>query len=134
MLLPFTPTTRKHRGRRRRAAGDADAPLPPGAPTLVTAVCDESPSLTLVFDRPVDVSAIDVASFRVDIGVLGFTYVGFDAPIIVNPTTVQILLSGIEEYAGPGVILTAAAVNGIVAADGGEAWAGVTDLSLPFPS
>jgi len=132
MLLPFTLPNRKHRGR-RRSAGD-DGPPPPGAPTLVTAVCDESPSLTLVFDRPVDVSAIDVASFRVDIGVLGFTYVGFDAPIIVNPTTVQILLSGIEEYAGPGVILTAAAGNGIVASDGGIAWAGVAGLALPFPA
>ena len=131
MLLPFTPQGRTHRGR-RRSAGD-DGPPPPGAPTLVTAVCDESPCLTLAFDRAVDVSGIDVASFRVDIGVLGFTYVGFDAPIIVNPTTVQILLSGIDDYTGPGVILTAAAGNGIVAADGGAAWAGVTDLSLPFP-
>jgi hypothetical protein len=69
----------------------------------------------------------------VDDAVLGFTYVGYDAAIVVGPTTVQILLSGIEEYAGPGVILTAAAGNGIVAADGGLAWAGVTDLSLPFP-
>ena len=52
---------------------------------------------------------------------------------IQNSEFVRVLLSGTEEYAGPGVVLTAAAGNGIVAADGGVAWAGVADLSLPFP-
>jgi hypothetical protein len=117
----------KRRVRRQRPAAA------PAAPTLVSAVCDESPSLTLAFDRAVDVAGIDVALFRVDIGVMGFSSVGYDAAIVVNPTTVQILLSGIGEYAGPGVILTAAAGNGIVAADGGLAWAGVSGLGLPFP-
>jgi hypothetical protein len=101
---------------------------------LVSAARDESPSLTLTFDRPVDVSALDVSRLRVDDGLLGFTYVGYDTPIVVNPTTVQILLSGVEEYAGPGVILTAPANTGIVAAQGGAAWPGVTGLSLPFPA
>jgi hypothetical protein len=107
----------------------------PSAPqlALAAAACDESPSLTLTFDRPVDVSALDVALIRVDIASLGFTYVGHDAPIVVNPTTVQILLTGVEEYAGPGVILTAPANTGIVAAQGGAAWPGVTGLALPFP-
>jgi hypothetical protein len=101
---------------------------------LVSAVCDESPSLTLVFDRPVDVSAIDVALFRVDDAVLTSSYVGYAAPIVVSPTTVQILLNGIGDYDGPGVILTAAPGNGIVAAGGGPAWAGAVDLELPFPA
>ena len=125
----------------------------PAAPrlTLVSAACDESPSLTLVFDRPVDVSAINVSLFRVDDGALGFTYVGYDAPIVVDdgalgftyvgydapivvsPTTVQILLTGVGEYAGAGVTLTAPANTGLVAADGGAAWPGVTGLALPFP-
>ena len=127
-MLIFQPRKPSHR---RPRASDA---VSVGPFTLVSAVCDESPSLTLVFDRPIDVSAIDVSLFRVDDAVLGFTYVGHDAAIVVSPTTVQILLSGIEEYAGPGVILTAAAGNGIVAADGGAAWAGVAGLALPFPS
>jgi hypothetical protein len=131
MLLPQTPTFRKHRGGFR---------LPPGgrgpavALTLVAATWEESPSVTLVFDRPIDVSAMDVALVRVDIAPLGFTYLGYQAPILVNPTTVQILLSGIEEYAGPGVILSAPADTGIVASDDGGTWAGVADLPLPFPA
>jgi hypothetical protein len=124
-----TPPPLRHGRRTPPPQGAAPAPRPP---TLVSAVCDESPSLTLAFDRAIDVSGIDVATFRVSIGVMGFTYAGYDTAIVVNPTTVQILLSGIEEYAGPGVILTAAAGNGIVAADGGLAWAGVVGLSLPF--
>jgi hypothetical protein len=107
----------------------------PAAPqlALVTATCDDAPALTLTFDRPVDVSALDVALIRVDIGVMGFTYVGHDAPIVTSPTTLQILLTGVEEYAGAGVILTAPANTGIVAAGGGAAWPGVSGLSLPFP-
>ena len=38
-----------------------------------------------------------------------------------------------EEYAGPGIVLSAAAGNGIVAADGGPAWPGAADVELPFP-
>ena len=107
----------------------------PAAPrlALVSAACDESPSLTLVFDRPVDVSAINVSLFRVDDGPLGFTYVGYETPVVVSPTTVRILLTGVGEYAGAGVTLTAPANTGLVAADGGAAWPGVTGLALPFP-
>jgi hypothetical protein len=104
----------------------------PVALTLVAATWEESPSVTLVFDRPVDVSGIDVTLVRVDIASLGFTYVGFQTPVVVTPTTVQILLTGVAEYAGPGVILNAAAGNGVVAADDGGTWAGVADLALPF--
>jgi hypothetical protein len=128
--LNFQP--RKPNRYRPRPADPSPTPPPAPAPTLVAATCDESPSLTLTFDRPINVSAIDVARFRVDDGPLGFTYVGYDAPIVVNPTTVQILLTGTEEYTGPGVILTAAAGNGIAAAEGGAAWAGVANLALPF--
>jgi hypothetical protein len=41
-------------------------------------------------------------------------------------------MTGVEEYAGPGIVLSAAAGNGIRSADGGLAWAGIEDLSLPF--
>jgi hypothetical protein len=131
MLLPQTPTFRKHRGGFRLPP--AGAPGPAVALTLVAATWEESPSVTLVFDRPVDVSGLDVALVRVDIGPLGSSYVGYQAPIVVSPTTVQILLSGVGDYPGPGVVLNAPADTGIVAADDGGTWAGVADLSLPFP-
>jgi hypothetical protein len=76
---------------------------------------------------------MDVAAIRVDNGLLMFSYVGWQTPVPLDPTTVQVLLEGTTDYDGPGVILTAAAANGIVAADGGAAWAGVTDLPLPLP-
>jgi hypothetical protein len=99
----------------------------------VSAVCDDAPALTLAIDRPVDVSAMDVSLIRVDNGVLGFSYVGYETPVRVGPTIVQILLTGVDDYTGPGMILTAGAGNGIVPADGhGAAWAGVSGLLLPY--
>src|SRR4051794_7665230 len=129
MLLPFVPQPRpRGAGQKRRSSDDA----PAVALTLVAATWEESPSVTLVFDRPVDVSGMDVTLVRVDIAPLGFTYVGYEAPIVVNPTTVQILLSGIADYTGPGVILNAPADTGIVASDDGGTWGGCAGLELPF--
>ena len=110
----------------------APAPAPPAAPTLVAASCDEAPTLTLVFDRPVDVSGIDVEAIRVDYASLGFSYVGFGEPTVLDPVTVRLAMTGVEEYTGPGIVLSAAAGNGIVAADGGLPWAGVAGVELPF--
>lgn len=130
-MLTFPPALR-YRPRPKSPSAADERPAPAAPPTLVAASCDESPTLTLVFDRPVDVSAVDVELIRVDNGLLGFTYVGYGAPTLPDPVTVRLALTGVEEYAGPGVVLSAAADNGIVAADGGGAWAGVTGLELPF--
>jgi hypothetical protein len=46
---------------------------------------------------------------------------------------VRIGLAEIGASMGPGVTLTANAGAGIIAADGGAPWAGVTDVELPFP-
>jgi hypothetical protein len=117
---------------RRPRATAPPLTLPPAPPTLVAASCDESPTLTLVFDRPVDVSAIDVGLIRVDYALLGFTYVGFGEPTLLDPVTVRLFMTGVDDYTGPGIVLSAAAGNGIVAADGGGPWAGVADVELPF--
>ena len=132
MLLFPHPRFRKPRGHAGRVA-PAAPPAPGGAPVLVAASCDESPTLTLVFDRPVDVSGMDVAAIRVDNGLLMFSYAGWQAPVLLDPTTVQVLLEGTTDYDGPGVILDAPGGAGIVAAEDGAAWAGVDDLALPFP-
>jgi hypothetical protein len=131
MLLRPIPLIYRHRaGTQRRAAA---APAPVATPVLIAASCDESPTLTLVFDRPVDVSAMDVAAIRVDNGLLMFSYVGHGTPTLASPTTVDVALSGTTDYDGPGVILDAPGGAGIVAAGDGAAWAGVDDLALPFP-
>jgi hypothetical protein len=127
-MLILPPAARHRPGR---------APPPVGAPaavalTLVAAVCTEGPTLILTFDRPIDVSGLAAGLLRVDNGVLTFSYVGYATPTMVDPRTVEVLLNGIGDYYDPGVLLTAAAGNGIVAADDGGTWAGATDLSLPF--
>ena len=51
---------------------------------------------------------------------------------LVNPTTVQVPLDRIGDSSESGVHLFVSAGNGIVAASDGAAWAGVSDLELPF--
>jgi hypothetical protein len=51
----------------------------------------------------------------------------------LSPTTLRVFLAGIAEWIGEGVTISVSAANGIVAADDGGAWAGATDLALPFP-
>jgi hypothetical protein len=67
---------------------------------------------------------------------MSFRYQGFGTPTVIAPATVSVPLSGVEDFSGPGVTLSVAAGNGIVAADGGTggaAWAGCDGVGLPFP-
>ena len=116
---------------RYRGRAAALPPAPPAPLTLVGASCTEAPTLILSFDRPIDVSGLVPGLLRVDNGLLMYSYVGYDTPVQLDPNTVEVPLSGIGDYDGPGVILTAAAGNGIVAADGGAAWAGCAGVELP---
>ena len=47
----------------------------------------------------------------------GFQYVGVEPVTLIDPTTVEINLSGVTEYAEPNTILDAGAANGIVASN-----------------
>ena len=125
LIIPPLPARRPRK---------TEPPLTPpaAAPVLVAASCTEAPTLILSFDRPVDVSGLVPGLLRVDNGLLTSSYVGYLTPTIIDPQTIEVPLSGIGDYYEPGVILTAAAGNGIVAADGGLAWAGVVDVELPF--
>ena len=125
LIIPPLPA------RRPRKSGPPTPPI--AAPVLVAASCTEGPTLILSFDRPVDVAGLVPGLLRVDNGLLMYRYVGYQTPAVLDPQTIEVPLTGVEDYAGPGVTLTAAAGNGIVAADGGLAWAGVGDLELPFP-
>jgi len=51
----------------------------------------------------------------------------------VNPSTIDVGMFEIQAQAYPDTRLNAAEPTGIVAVEGGEAWAGVTGLLLPFP-
>jgi hypothetical protein len=52
---------------------------------------------------------------------------------LVDPSTVEVGMFEVQAQAFPDTRLSATAPTGIVEADGGEAWPGVSGLLLPFP-
>ena len=130
MLKPAVSPFRKRRRRVRRKPAAIVAPL-----TLVSAAYDAGgPAVTLTFDRAVDVSAFSGGDVLVDDATFnGMRYTGEVAEVEGPPTVVRVLLTDVGDDLGAGVTLTATAGNGIVAAGDGAAWAGVTDLGLPWP-
>ena len=122
MLIPVVPQL--HRRRRSKAAP---------ALTLVRATYVSGTSLTLAFDRPIDVSALVGGVILVDDGPAGTQYEATLGAVLVDPQTVRLALIDLTGFAGPDVRLNAAAGNGIAPAGGGAAWAGVSNLLLPYP-
>lgn len=126
MLLPF-PSKLHRRPQRLK-------PKPPL--TLVSATWGVGSWVRLTFDRVVSIGAIDVGVFIVDDNVSSDErFQGAGAATLVDAKTVQVGLVPIgSAHGGSLTLLTAGADSGVVAADDGGAWAGVEDLSLPFPS
>src|SRR3954447_26555379 len=87
----------------------------------------------LTFDRPVGVAAMDATKVVVDDSDDGLRWRGSGTPTLLSPVVVRVPLTNLGLYSVPVTLLTAAAPTGIVPADGGGMWAGVTDLVLPFP-
>ena len=125
--LPAKPRVR----RTRKAAATAATPAAPLV--LVSAAYGDAGSVELTFGRAIEIGGIDVAAFFVDDGPIGFRYQGAGEPELLSPDTVRVTLTGIQEIEGPDVTMTVGAGNGVVAADDGGAWAGLTDVELPFP-
>ena len=128
MLVPLVQPYRKHPRPRTKAA--------PAALTLVAAVYDgPAATVTLTFDRAIDVATIHVAAVEVsDWSYWGAVMRGDPAgtTALVGPDAVRVPLVQIGDATHGGVTLTATAGNGIVAADDGGTWAGVSELPLPF--
>ena len=53
--------------------------------------------------------------------------------VLLGRVTVRRPLVALYVAGGPGVLLYASAFTGIIAADGGGAWAGAAGIALPFP-
>jgi hypothetical protein len=130
LTLPFQP--RKPYRHRAREHATSEAPV---ALTLVAATYDiETESVILAFDRGVNVSVFDPAAITVQDGVYAAgLFVGSGPATVVNPTTIQVFLEQIGSPTVSDVELSATAGTGIVAADDGGTWGGVTGLVLPFP-
>jgi hypothetical protein len=88
----------------------------------------------LTFDRAVDIAGIDGAAITVnDPLTLSSLFDGSGGATLVLPTVVQLTLVPAGLPSGVVVTLSATDANGIAPAGGGAAWAGVTNLELPFP-
>lgn len=130
LVLPPVPF-RRRRGRVKTA------PVPPpGAPLmLVSADYNESDAtLTLQFDRAVNIAALNGAAITVRDGSIdNAIYNGISAVSMIDPRTIYLTLVSVGPYNIPGVTLTVTAQSGIAAANDGGTWAGATNLAVPFP-
>ena len=117
------------------ASGGPVPPPPPAALVLVSAAYDaENQSATLEFDRAIVIGGFDGSQLILDDPeTAGFRFDGLDGSHLSGPATVVIQLHPAEVAWGEAVVLNVTALSGIVAEDDGGTWAGVTDLSLPFP-
>jgi hypothetical protein len=124
-------------GRRKRRALASSEPTP-AALTLVAADFDAAavpaPTLTLSFDRAIDIVDVDASQMTVDDGPSSGSVWqgGAGTPTLIDPQTLQVPMSEFSASGSPVTTLTATAASGIRAADDGGAWPGVTDLELPF--
>ena len=127
--LAFNPAPpRVHRKRKQRATSS-----PVSALVLIAAAYEPGAYVELTFDRAIDIAGFVPSTVLVSDGdVMGFFYQGSDESFLMGPTTLRVMLVGIEEGAPSGVTMTAGASNGIVASDDAAAWAGASDVTLPF--
>ena len=118
-------------GVRRKRKSDA---IPSPVALVAAGFDDIALRLTLTFDRAVDASGLVGNAVVVDDPVgTGMRYEAIGAVTVLTPASFEVGMTDVQGATGTGVRLTAGPANGIVAADGGAVWAGVTGLELPFP-
>jgi hypothetical protein len=105
---------------------------------LVTAEFDAgavpAPTVTLAFDRAIDIAGLVGGAITVDDGPgSGTRWEATLTATMLDPQTVRIDMLDVEPSASAAVLLDATAGNGIVAVDDGGTWGGVSELELPFP-
>jgi len=105
---------------------------PPVALVLVEAVYTSGLSVMLTFDRAINVAAFNGFQITLRDGLQETLYqAGTASTPSANVAVLTLEQSG--TYFGAETTLTATASTGIVAANDGGTWAGVTNLQLPFP-
>jgi hypothetical protein len=110
---------------------------PPAVLTLVEASysTDDGALVRLKFDRAIDIAGIDEGQIGVRDGLFLHQQLVGNAGgvVVIDPQTIDVYLTATGAYAGADQLLTATGATGIVAVDDGAAWAGVSDLALPWP-
>jgi len=120
--IPFRPKRKSQLGK------------PPAALTLIAAEYQAKAWVRLTFDRAIDIASLDPAQVQVDDDQdSGWRLGGQGGATLVDPMTVQVPLDRIGDSTESGVHLFVSASSGIVASGDGGAWAGVSDVALPFP-
>jgi len=135
MSIPPTIIPAKTRVRRKRREAPPVSPPAPVALTLVSAAFNpDSPGIVLTFDRAINIDAIAPDQFQVNDDVFtGSLFVGDPDGAGVGGATLSLLMDVAGVASGGQVLLSVSAANGIVAVNDGGTWAGITNLSLPFP-
>ena len=118
-------------------AGVVDLALPyptPVGPVLIAATWETDSFVLLTFNRDVELSeSADPSQLRVDDqSGTGWAFVGTESTL-AGPQQVHVEITHSGSAVGTGVKLTVGEGFGVLAAEGGAAWAGVSDLALPFP-
>ena len=127
----FIPAKRRVH-RKRRGATQSAPPLT--GPVLVAAEWDSGQMLlTLTFDRPVNATGLQQDSVVVFDGNAVTEYRNNGDVNQPTPEVAEVSVVEFGEFLGTGERMTASAATDIVAVVGGEEWAGVTNLPLPFP-
>src|SRR5207244_3662927 len=116
-------------------------PAPPAGPPLLIAAlfewtsADGGPWVRLTFDRAVMVveGEFDPSAIVVDDNVhTDNLFRGTGAAVALSAVALQVSLVVVGGASGVGGSLLTAAGAGIVAVDGGEVWAGVSEVAIPF--
>jgi hypothetical protein len=116
--------------RKRRGA---QAPVATGPVLLAASYAPGDLILSLTFDRAVDVSAIVPGQLIVVDGEQDIEWGGTAEAWQDSPESLSMIMIENGEYTGEGTKLTVTSSSGIVAAEGGAAFAGVSDVELPYP-
>jgi hypothetical protein len=100
---------------RKRKATATSAPTPPVDLVLVSATYDPGLSVTLTFDRPIDVSGFDGSVVFVRDGVNSFMYDATGGAVLMAPNVAELTLVLLEGDSSVGVTMNVSPGNGIVA-------------------
>src|SRR5688500_9991043 len=95
-ILPTISTRRRRVGRKRRQGPSSSAS--PAGPVLVSATYVSTESLTLTFDRAIDIDGIVPGDVFIDDGGTDVQYGGTADVTLIGPATVRIVLIENTEF------------------------------------
>lgn len=96
---------------------------------LVAASYQSESFITLEFSRAVNSTVLNTSHFNLYDGNLGVWYKGYHYNQL-DDVTIEVLLQSYDPWFGTQILFSTDPPTGIVAADNGEVWAGVTDWPI----